>query len=197
LPGWEKQFAFDKKVPELGPNTYLQGFWQSPKYFEEYENVIRKDFTLKNMPDNIERLAREIQSQASLCVHVRRGDYVRNKLHDVVGQGYYKKGIDYIKSKTNIDKIYIFSDDRSWCEDNLHFDISTMYIGDGYAGEAGEGNIYLMSQCKNFIIPNSTFSWWGAWLSNFKDKIVVCPKRWFNDLSINTDDLMPRDWVRI
>ena len=196
--GQEKSFNFNKKILSVGRNAYLNGYWQSPKYFEGFEEVIRKDFTLKNPPaQNIQNLAGEIEKINSLCIHVRRGDYIGNKNHEIVNQEYYEKGIEHISQKTSIEKIYIFSDDIAWCKNNLKFDFPIMFVDDEYAGEKDEGHMFLMSKCKNFIIANSSFSWWGAWLSNNKDKIVVCPKKWFPNISIDTSDLIPKNWIRI
>src|SRR3989344_3678940 len=196
--GREKSFNFDKNILSIGSDVYLEGYWHSPKYFAGYEDIIRKDFTLKNLPTkNIQNLAKEIQNTNSLCIHVRRGDYVGNKYYVVINNEYYKKGIEYISSKTAVEKIYVFSDDIEWCRANLSFGIPTMFVGDEYAGEKGEGHMYLMSKCKYFIIANSSFSWWGAWLALFKDKIVICPKQWFGDASIDTSDLIPESWIRI
>ena len=102
-----------------------------------------------------------------------------------------------IFTSLSVEKIYVFSDDIEWCRANLSFGIPTMFVGDEYAGEKGEGHMYLMSKCKYFIIANSSFSWWGAWLALFKDKIVICPKQWFGDASIDTSDLIPESWIRI
>lgn len=198
-PGKEKQDChFDPAILELGTNAYLEGWWQSYKYFESVSDIIRKDFTLKNkLPINIENLKEGIEKENSLCIHVRRGDYVGNSHHEVVNKEYYDKGIEIIKSLTNIDKIYVFSDDIKWCEENLKFPYPTMFVGKEYIGEKDEGHMILMKSCKNFIIPNSSFSWWGAWLSDYKDKVVIVPKQWFRDASINSDDLIPNGWIRI
>lgn len=196
--GKEKSFPFDPEVFSLKGNLYLDGYWQSPKYFAGFEEVIQKDFALKNpLRDNVKALAEEISNTKSLCIHVRRGDYVGNKAHEVITNEYYEKGIRYISGKTSIEKIYVFSDDVEWCKNNLKFEFPTMFVGNEYAGEKGEEHMFLMSQCKNFIIANSSFSWWAAWLSNYKEKIIVCPKQWFPDVSINTSDLIPSEWVKI
>ncbi|MCC7160285.1 alpha-1,2-fucosyltransferase [Candidatus Nomurabacteria bacterium] len=196
--GVEKSFQFDKEVFSFGPNVYLDGYWQSPKYFVGYEDVIRKDFTLKNpLKQNIKNLMDEIKSKNSICVHVRRGDYVGNKNHEVVDGEYYKKAIDYISKIKNIEKIYVFSDDIKWCKGNIFFEFETMFVGEAYSGDKSEGHLFLMSACKDFIIPNSSFSWWAAWLSTSNDKIVVIPQKWFPDESINTNDLIPENWIKI
>ena len=196
--GQEKSFNFDPTVLDIGKNAYLDGYWQSPKYFEECRDIIRKDFTLKNPPaENIQKLEAEISKVNSLCIHVRRGDYVGNKAHEVVTKDYYNQCIAEISKIKDIGEIYVFSDDIEWCRNNLSFDFPTVFVDDSYSGVAGEGHMYLMSRCKYFIIANSSFSWWGAWLSLFEDKIVICPKQWFPDASIDTSDLIPGEWIRI
>jgi hypothetical protein len=196
--GQEKSFQFDKNILSIGGEAYLDGYWQSPKYFERLEDMLKKDFILKNpLTHNTKILAEEIKNSNSLCVHVRRGDYVGNKNHEVTDKDYYTRGIEYIKNHTQIDKIYVFSDDINWCRNNLSFEFPVMFVDNNYAGIYGEEHMYLMSKCKNFIIANSSFSWWGAWLSEYKDKIIVCPKQWFPDASVSTNDLIPESWVRI
>lgn len=197
LPGWEKSFNFDEKVFLLGPNAYLEGFWQSEKYFSEITSVIRDDFTLKEeLSKESLKLAEEIKNTASLCIHLRK-KHGGKLFHETYDLDYYKEGIDYINKNRKIEKIYIFSDDIEWCKQNIKFSYPTMFVDSEYAGKKGEGHLYLMSICKHFVIPNSTFSWWGAWLSNNPEKIVVAPRDWFVDVAISTVDLIPKNWVRI
>jgi hypothetical protein len=198
VSGKEKNFSFDAEILSLGSNTCLEGYWHSPKYFAGFEDVIRKDFTPKNpLAQNIHHLMKEVENQNSVCIHVRRGDYVGNKYHEVVSNEYYERGIKYISGKTVIEKIYVFSDDINWCRENLAFKTPAVFVGGEYVGIKGEGHMFLMSKCKSFIIANSTFSWWAAWLSNYPDKIVVCPKQWFGDASRATSDLIPDSWIQI
>ncbi|MCC6323473.1 alpha-1,2-fucosyltransferase [Candidatus Nomurabacteria bacterium] len=197
IPGWEKGPFFDKSILDLGPNTYLQGFWQSQKYFIDIASQIRKDFTLKDpISQATKNMQLEINNTESLCVHLRRthggGGY-----HSKYDMDYYNKGIKYISEKKKIEKIFVFSDDIVWCKENIKFDYPTIFVDRDCEGKKGEGDLFLMSQCKNFVIPNSTFSWWGAWLSESRDKIVVTPKDWYANSKINTDDLIPESWVRI
>lgn len=197
IKGVEKSFSFDPNILDLGSDAYLDGYWQSPKYFENISDIIREDFTLKDrLPENIDKLKKEIENCNSLCVHVRRGDYVGNKFHDVVGKDYYDNAIEKMKSLTDIDKVYVFSDDIKWCEENMHFDLPTMFVSEEYAGQKAEGHLALMSACKNFIIPNSTFAWWGAWLSNNKDKKVIVPKQWFG-IKFVKFDIVLKEWIKM
>ncbi len=198
IKGQEKGFAFDPRALSWQGDVFLDGHFQSPKYFEGFEDTIKADFNLKNTPnEKILTLAEEIKKTNSLCMHIRRGDYVGNALHEVVDNEYYKTGLKYLSENTKIEKIYVFSDDISWCEKNLKFEMPVMLVDESFSGVKGEGHMYLMSLCNNFIIANSSFSWWGAWLSSRENKIVVCPKNWFSDPSINSEDLIPESWIRI
>lgn len=196
--GIEKSFHFDPKIFSKGPNIYLHGNWQSPKYFESIKDLIHKEFTLKKpLPKEIKKLRAEISRNSSLCINVRRADFVDNSFHGTIGKEYYNQAIDIVTKLNFIDKIYIFSDDLKWCRENLQFNLPTIFVDHQYAGEKFENYLILMSACKNFIIPNSTFAWWAAWLSSKRDKIIVAPKKWFLDEKINTNDLIPKEWIRI
>jgi hypothetical protein len=195
--GWEKRFSFNKEFLSFGPNSYLQGFWQSEKYFLDIADTIRQDFALREaLPELSRNLADEIKSKNSLCIHFRRM-HGGGSFHSKYDMDYYNRSLAYIKQKGTPDKIYVFSDDVDWCRANIKFDLPTFFVSREYAGKKGERDMYLMSKCKYFIIPNSTFSWWGAWLSARSGKIVIAPKDWFADASIDTSDLIPKDWIRI
>lgn len=197
-PGVERFFHFDPSKLMLGPNAYLDGYWQSPRYFAQYEDVIRRDFTLKLPPSGeVAKLQEEISGVHAVCIHIRRTDYVTNSLHNVVGTEYYTEGIARIAEKTQIDAIYVFSDDIQWCKEHLSFAYKTVFVGDVYAGTKGEWHMMLMSSAKYFVIPNSSFSWWAAWLATYPEKIVIAPKQWFTDDSIDSRDVTPAQWIRI
>ncbi len=196
--GKERGFAFKPDILNLGPNTYLDGYWQSEKYFESIADTIRQDFKLKkSLPENIQKLQLEIKNKNSVCVHVRRGDYVGNNLNQVLDMDYYQRAIATVSEKTNIEHIYVFSDDIEWCRENLGFNFPTTFVGSEYAGERASGQFALMQACAHFIIANSSFSWWAAWLAENSEKIVVAPKKWFGDSSIDTSHRIPEDWMRI
>ena len=195
--GIEKSFDFDPTILNLEGDIYLDGYWQSEKYFKKYENVIREDFTLKNVRDILKEKINEIQSCNSVALHIRRGDYVGNSNHPVQDLEYYRDAIIEISKVTQIDKIFVFSDDIPWCKENIKSDYNVeFFIKEDY-NTTDQEEMILMSKCKHFIIANSSFSWWGAWLSNNPNKIVVAPERWFFDKDKNTTDLLPIDWIKI
>ncbi len=124
------------------------------------------------------------------------GDYVNHPIHGgICTMDYYQQAIDIMKSKIVNPKFFIFSNDIEWCHSHLKL-ADAVYIT-GNKGENSYRDMQLMSMCKHNIIANSSFSWWGAWLNNNPDKIVIAPAKWFNDPKINTRDLIPDDWIKI
>lgn len=193
--GVERSFQYDPKFFSFGPNAYLDGYWQSPKYFAHIADALRQELTLTHrLSPETEALRGEIDASESVCVHVRRGDFVGNQLHDTFDASYYTRAIAHIASVRQISTIHVFSDDIDWCRNNLSFPYPTQYVGNEHAGKKGEGHLELMRSCKHFVIANSSFSWWAAWLAPYPEKIVVAPKRWFANDSIDTSDLIPEKW---
>ncbi len=195
LPGIEKKYSFDPAILSIGPNAYLDGFWQSPKYFNEIADTIRKDITLKQISPKVATVIDTIKSQNSVCVHIRRGDYVGNEFHPVVDIAYYEKALEIISQEKPIDCLYVFDrDDIEWCKQHLTFKYPTIFVeNDTSMAEV----VSIMSSCNHFVMANSSLSWWVAWLGQHPQKVVVAPKQWFADTSIDTRDLIPPEWIRI
>ena len=194
----EKQFNFNPEILKISNNAYLDGYWQSEKYFKNIENVIRKKFTLKNkfQIKNIE-LKEKIKNSNSVSIHIRRGDYAKNlktkSYHGLCPLDYYYQAILNVIDKVTDPILFIFSDDIKWCKENLKIQSPTNFIEKNKDYE----DLILMSLCKHNIIANSSFSWWGAWLNSNPNKIVIVPKKWFNDPNKNTKDLIPKSWTKI
>lgn len=198
----EPHFEFDKEIFNVEPNTYIHGFFQSEKYFKEIENEIREDFKFKLAPDEINQAhINKINSTNSISLHIRRGDYVQKKRYQNVyatcSLDYYKRGVERIFKDTNQPPmLFIFSDDKEWVKENLKLPFETVYV-DNNSGAKSYEDMRLMSLCKHNIIANSSFSWWGAWLNNNKEKIVIAPQKWFNDEKIIQTDVIPESWIRL
>jgi len=181
--------------------AYLDGFWQSEKYFSSIAEIIRKDFTFKYPPEGLNLdLASKIGSVNSVSLHVRRGDYVKNQavleFHGTCSPEYYKKGVKHISDKIKDMHLFIFSDDTDWCRQNLVFDLPCTYI-DHNTGAKSYEDMRLMSLCKHHIIANSSFSWWGAWLNPSKEKIVIAPEKWFATADHKAKDIYPSAWIKL
>jgi len=194
----EPHFHFSETVFDHPDNIYLHGYWQSEKYFAEIEPQIRQDFTFREeMTDKAKEMLEKINNANSVCVNVRRGDFVTNDFHGSMGTEYYQKAEAVIKAKTNGETYFVFSDDVEWCEANLKFDAPTVFVSHDYAGKKFQDYLRLMAACKNFIIPNSSFAWWAVWFNNNQERIVIAPKKWFGDPNFDTKDLIPPDWIRV
>jgi Glycosyl transferase family 11 len=192
----EPGFAFDERVYATPSNTYFIGYFQTERYFKKQENIIRQELTLKEIRPEVQELAKRLQDENSVFIHVRRGDYLNpgtaayhgNLGHASLTEGYYKDAISYIKEKVDGSKFHVFSDDPGWCKQNLPFPVIT--------GFAPHEDLYLMSQCRHSIGANSTFSWWGSWLGDYEGRVNVFPKKWFN-AEADTRDIIPERWVRL
>lgn len=179
-------------------NYYIDGYFQSEIFFKESENIIRLDFSLsEKRKRNILQKYPELTTN-TVSLHIRRTDYITmgrdrdctNEYYIVQPVEYYKKALDIIG---NYDYLFIISDDIQWCKNNLKFDNSIFVEGNNDITD-----MYIMSLCKNNIIANSTFSWWGAWLNSNYNKKIISPIDWYGPkLSQNTDNLIPNDWIKI
>lgn len=184
-----------------GKNIQLNGYWQTPQYFTDVENVLRLDFQFKDKveyaQDNlISEMYTLIKNTNAVMINVRRADYLNTNFHGVMGNDFIMNGVEYLKSRVENPHFFIFSDDIEWCKENIKLDNMTI-VDHNYKGHKFGYYLQLMSICKHFIIPNSTFAWWAAWLNNSPEKIVIAPKHWFTDSNINTNDIMPSDWIRL
>lgn len=197
----EKFYHCDSSIEFCKDNTYFEGYWQSYLYFDTITDIIKKDFLSNHkMQSNDIILSNQIRDTNSISLHIRRGDYVSNSnatsYHGVSSLDYYYEAIQYIKEKVVNPVVYLFSDDINWVKENLKIDLPIVFV-ENRDPKRPFDDIYLMHLCKHNIIANSSFSWWGAYLNENSEKIVIAPKKWFNDPSINTEDLIPRNWIRM
>lgn len=197
----EKRLSFDPSVLEAKGNIYLEGYWQSEKYFSSIRDILLREFAFKYEQDAKSReIANHIQKKEAVSLHIRRGDYVNdpltNQTHGFCSLEYYQKAVNYITQKIPNCHFYIFSDDHSWVYENFKLDYPVTVVDHNDASTNYE-DLRLMSLCRHNIIANSSFSWWGAWLNSNPEKIVVSPERWFNDKSLDTKDMIPGGWLKI
>lgn len=195
----EEGFYYQKEVMAKPINEGVyEGWFQSYKYLEGIEKEIRRAFTFKNdIIDASRSLYEEILSCNAVCLNVRRTDFVANENLNVTSLSYFEKGAALIAHQVTNPKFFIFSDDVQWCEENIQLPFTMEVVDHSHKGYKFGNYLQLMTACKHFIIPNSSFAWWGAWLSSNKEKIVVAPENWFNDSTIDTSDLIPPQWIRI
>ncbi len=187
-----------KKVTEDGPGEFYpeyskrhfpflvyEGYWQTEKYFHDQQHKIRKtyQFNETKLNDKSRSLSEILKIENSISIHVRRGDYLENdELGGICTLTYYQDAIKIMNSKVKDPIYYIFCDNKKWVNDNFSF---FKYIKvDWNENNESWQDMFLMSKCRHNIIANSSFSWWGAWLNNNKDKIVVAPDKWVHSLGV-------------
>jgi len=180
-------------------DIFLDGYWQSPKYFNDIREILLKEFYLSDsLGDYGENIAQQIQNTDSVSVHVRRGDYTKNtrviKDFGMCSEKYYQQASDHIKNNIQDPTYFIFSDDIKWVKENLPIADKSVFVSDLSLTDSSE--LFLMSQCKHNIIANSSFSWWAAWINNNQEKIVIAPTPWFEN-AIYDPSLYIDSWIQI
>lgn len=181
-------------IPKFNHNVYLNGYFQSEKYFIDFESEIRELFSYEVAVNK--ELSNLLENENTCSIHVRRGDYVNlPNHHPTQNMNYYMKAI----KKMPKDSVFlIFSDDIKWCKESFP-DLPEKFIF--IEGNKDYEDLYLMSKCNNNIICNSTFSWWAAWLNRNLDKVVIAPNpdNWFGSAmsNHNTKDIIPESWIKI
>jgi len=198
----KKDYIFDPDVLKAKGSIVLWGHWQSEKYFADIADDVRSAFHFrKKLSGEVEVLAEQIKNSNSVSIHVRRGDYVKfenmKKIAGDTNLSYYSRAVSYIAERVSSPHFFVFSDDIAWCHENIKVQFPVTYLDDKTAGHKNAYHLELMSLCKHNIIANSTFSWWGAWLNNNPDKIVVAPERWRADVSREDNDIVPNGWIKI
>lgn len=181
---WQnKEFKkIDYETLKRFKNIYVSGFWQSEKYFKDIKNILIKELKpLEKLNEKNQKLYEIIKNRNSVCVSIRRGDYISNqniaKQYFVCDEEYFKKSIELIKKFESDIVLILFSDDIDWVRNNIDFGIDTYYeTGNDSLGQ----KVLLMSSCKNYVISNSSFSWWTQYLSPNANTIVA-PSKWYID----------------
>ena len=200
----EQSFNYDKNIKNIPINVFIRGFWQSEKYFLNYREEILKEFSFKNkFSDENLTIAKKIQEKISVAIHVRRGDYISNpgasKTFVSLDVTYYQKAIERLALDIPHALLVFFSDDINWVKNHIIDQLLSDYqfiIIDNNKGNESYNDMHLMSLCSHNIIANSSFSWWGAWLNKNPGRKVIAPKKWFL-IDKNTDNLYPKNWIKI
>lgn len=197
----EPHFRFFKKALNAPRSAYLDGYWQSEKYFIKIRGQLLDEFSLAApLSEESKKIVEKIQSNNAVSVHVRRGDYLsiasNKKLFGTCDERYYTMAMDKISKSVAEPRFYVFSDEPEWFRENIRTSFPVEYVTHN-AGRNSYQDLYLMSICKHNIIANSSFSWWGAWLNRNTEKIVIAPKNWFENNAKNIQDLIPESWIKL
>lgn len=179
--------AYTPELLEDGRDMYYYGIWQDHRYFDNYKDIVKKEFSWKEILDERNQETYDYFKEGiTVSLHIRRGDYLKEwRYKDICELDYYQKALEYISSLGKKDvKFAIFSNDPSWCKDNIVPLISDYKytMVDWNQGAESFKDMQLMSACKVNVIANSSFSWWGAYLNIHDDVLVIAPRKWTNDI---------------
>lgn len=200
----QEKIEYDDRLLKMilyGEN-YIEGYWQSEKYFIKYKDYIRSSLKMDGPKDCVNlNILNKIKAANSICLHFRDFDQSSSIVESNTTIGYYKKAIEIIKQNIQNPHYFVFSDNINFA----HMQISKLGISDytivvhNNNLSAEHADLWLMKNCKHFIIANSTFSWWGAWLSDYNNKKIIAPaqimkteKMWWG-----FDGLIPDSWIQI
>lgn len=189
----ENKYSFQEELFDLNKNAYIMGHFLNRKYIEPIRNELLQEFTPKhslNIPLSIKNI---LENFNTVSVHIRRGDYLYVKCAQAINkqmkrEHYYEKAINYIGEKIENSYFLFFSDDIEWVRNNIPCSFPHIYVSN--MGFHDYEELLLMSYCKHNIIAHSTFSFWGAWLNQNKEKIVIFPKNWL-------PSIIPRGWIQM
>ena len=186
-------YPFEKTTAKT---KFVRGYFQSEKYFEPISPTIKDELKIvRGLTQKAIEQAEIMKNQQSVCVHIRRGDYIGHKRYDVCGYDYYKNAFELMNIKIPNSVYYIFSNsekDLEWIKNNYKFSVKVNYVTQG---KSEFDDLYMMYNCKNHIISNSTFGWWASFLCDNTDNITIAPQQW-----VKTDeqqDILRDKWICI
>ena len=192
LTVFHRHSGYHPEIWQTPRRIYIKGFWTTEKYFQHIGTELRKELTPKRpLREELLIVGKLINQINSVSLHIRRTDYLRTPQLFPLQPDYYSAAIKKLESLARIDVIYIFSDDIAWAKQNMRLNFPTVFI----EGNRDYEDLWLMTQCKNHIIANSTFSWWGAWLRPESQQTVVAPRRWFRTRKVK--NLIPDRWHQV
>lgn len=199
----EPHFHFDENLLNMGcQNVVLEGYFQSPRYFQGVEDRLREQYQLSSDWSSIGQiwLDKINASPCSIALHVRRGDYLSagaSGTHSSLNLDYYRRSIDLMRKLLGQEiQFFLFSDDAEFVESTFS-DLASAQVVTSNPDAPWE-DMFLMAHCRHNIIANSSYSWWGAWLNPNPEKYVIAPAQWFTPAKMavcNVLDLYPDDWI--
>jgi len=194
----DKREGVDRQVLKLEGRWYLHGWWQSHEFLENIRETLMQEFQLAEPLSGVDlEFQKRLDDVNAVCVHVRRGDLITHPIYSktikVQTPDYFQACMRQIADHVGDPHFFVFSDDPDWCKEHVRIDAPITYM-DHNDGRRDFVDLVLMSHCRHFITANSTFSWWGAWLSRNAEKIVIVPSVWGTDGSGPLPGLIPPGW---
>lgn len=202
----EVNHNFQVNLTKDNSSIYFRGYWQSHLYFTENKHRIFNDFLPKSdLSINANDLIKLAESSSSVMIHVRRGDYISLKsaseYHASLNISYYKRAYENIFFHVSNPIFFIFSDDIEWCKSEFSFIKEKVHFIPPNKLAAAWEDLIVMSHCKHQIIANSSFSWWSAWLADYRfgttERFVSAPNNWFVKETIVSSHRFPEHWLTL
>ena len=193
--------GYDPRLEQAGWFSRLDGLWQSERYFAGLRPPLLAELEPRApLPDALAEFVRRAAGEPSVALHVRRGDLVADPSYaetvGALGAAYYEEALTRVKEREPDARVYVFSDDPAWCEEHLPAVLPLEIVSGRRTGSTVE-DFAAMKACRHFVIANSTFSWWTAWLGRHPEKRVIAPARFFRVPRPWEMDLLPPEWERI
>ena len=197
MSSYSMNYTFDKEALEREGDCYYEGYWQSVNYFTEIKTELQEVFMHPAPNEYNAALIKKMDQTESVGLHVRRGDYLNEpEFRGICSVEYYHKAIKDVVSDGKKHSFFIFSNDIDWCRENLSplmIGHNTLFVS-GNTGINSCWDMFLMMHCKDLIIANSSFSWWGAFLNKQVNRVYV-PEPWLNrDCEM---DLYADSWIKV
>ena len=204
------KYSSDYKNLIFDNNLFLEGHFQSESYFKNYKDEIKSEFKLKNQ-DTLKKSPyfNEINKHNSVSICLRQNRFIEGKgqntsqnkqksLNFTLEQiNYINKSVDYIKSKVSNPTFFLWSNDFSNIDKkdfNFNYEEIKLYDNEKALDKRIQ-SLFLLTQSNHFIVTTSAFNWWGAWLSESNNKIILRPSdKFFNHFYLNNKDFWPLDW---
>ena len=195
----ERPFGFGENYMSAGDNRYLVGYWQSEKFFRDVVPRIREQFQPRSpLSTPSARIHERMLSRSSIAIHVRRGDYITSKPMATrnLSLEYYQLCVEMQLEKRPQSEVYLFSNDMQWCREHLKLPCPVHFIDYNNNATAHE-DLWLMTAAESCIIANSTFSWWGAYLSRRSNNTVYAPSSWYRPNTLDDQHINCGQWVTV
>lgn len=181
-------FEYQPELYSFSAPTYVMGHFLNISYFERIRPILLKELRLKTAPQIPGTLRDLLEKEKTVSIHIRRTDFI-NRGYCISCDKYYLRAVNYIKKHVEKPCFLFFTDDMKWVKQNYHDMVDNSYfVSDGSLKDYEE--LAIMYQCTHNIIANSTFSFWGAWLNDNPEKIVIAPKGY-------ASSFIPKEWIKL
>ncbi|MDE7334084.1 MAG: alpha-1,2-fucosyltransferase [Lachnospiraceae bacterium] len=179
---------YDADVYNQTKPCFFSGFWQTPQYFEEFYEELKKEFTRKEaVSQQAEKYQKQMEQGTSVAMHIRRTDYVRQEGNVTIPFDFYEEALRGMEKQLGAFRLFIFTDDKQFVKE--YFKIREYVLVEGLCDL---DEFEIMRQCNHHIVANSTFSWWAAYLGENKGGIVYAPCT-----GIWSEEFYPKEWILI